>query len=117
MKPTEGQYAQEPQLANFRVRLRARMNELAITPQELADEVGVTKQVVWLWLGGLRIPSSASLIRLCRALDTPADVLLGFDYNDFLRRVRAFAGARAERPAGAHFTAEDESTRKGEERP
>lgn len=109
MKATEGQYAQEPQLANFRVRLSARMRELAISPQALADEVGVTKQVVWLWLGGLRIPSSASLIRLCRALDTPADVLLGFEYGDFLKRVRAFAGAQAERPSGAHFPTDEDS--------
>lgn len=103
---TEGPYSQEPQLLRFRSRLSSSLERAGMTPAGLAEAVGKSRQVVWQWLSGARIPSAVSIVRIARALDVPADWLLGEPPTRCAERVVSLArrmGAEegAEAPGGA----------------
>ena len=48
-----------------------------LTPEQLGDYVGVTKQTVSGWEHGKRTPDSGMLAEICRALDCSADYIIG----------------------------------------
>lgn len=81
-----GPFTQEPQLVNFRRRLRDRMEDVGVDAEALAESCGQTPRCVWQWLSGVRIPTAPSLIRISRALGVPADWLLGESPSECARR-------------------------------
>lgn len=87
----EGPYTQEPQLMRFRSRLSRAMESADLTPTDLAREVGRSRQVVWQWLSGVRIPHAVTIVRLSRVLDVPADWLLGTPATECAERVMSLA--------------------------
>ena len=55
-----------------------RLREAAgLTQIELSAKVGVTQAALCAWETGTAMPSVNNLLRLCAALDTSADELLG----------------------------------------
>lgn len=108
MTARNGQYTEEPQLLRMRTRLRDLMERRGLTAAELAERCGCSRQVAWQWAQGMRIPSASSLIRLSRALDVPADWLLGATPQDLAARVRSLAGVEKDPVlTGAHFRRTD----------
>ena len=55
-----------------------RIREAAgLTQMELSEKVGVSQTALSAWELGTAMPSVSNLLRLCAALDTSADELLG----------------------------------------
>jgi transcriptional regulator with XRE-family HTH domain len=68
-------------LADLR-RMRGRQRGYALTQQEVADEVGVSRQTVISWERDRRLPSPANLVHLARVLDTsPQHLLSGVEQD------------------------------------
>lgn len=57
--------------------LRRLREEAGLTQVELSAMVGVTQTALSAWELGTAMPSVTNLLRLCAALDTSADELLG----------------------------------------
>lgn len=89
--PPSGPYSQEPQLLMLRRRLSRALEDAGMEPADLAREIGKPRQLVWQWLSGARIPAAVSIIRLARALDVPADWLLGEPAAECGRRALALS--------------------------
>ena len=60
-------------------RLRARRKALGITPTDLAQTCGITRQSVHYYEAGDRVPSDHVRIRLAQALDTTVPELFPHD--------------------------------------
>ena len=59
----------------FRRRFRARRRELGLTQEKLAVHLQVTRNAVWFWEKGLRVPRASTLRRLAEFLsETPRDL-------------------------------------------
>ena len=56
---------------NLQTKLKHRLLDLGITQKELADKIGVHKQVVANWLNGSRNPKRDNIKKLCEVLDLP----------------------------------------------
>lgn len=66
-------------------------HDLAI--EDLADEIGVSRQAVSSWLGGVTTPSPASLVSAAKAVGlTPADLTPGVSDHPYLADLRGRAG-------------------------
>ncbi|MDR2612621.1 MAG: helix-turn-helix domain-containing protein [Deltaproteobacteria bacterium] len=63
----------------FARRVRARMSASGYTQQTLADQMGTSRATVNTLCGGNWLPSLDTLLRLCQALETSPDVLLGMN--------------------------------------
>ena len=56
---------------NLQTKLKHRLLDLGITQKELADKMGVHKQVIANWLNGSRNPKRENIKKLCEILDLP----------------------------------------------
>ena len=63
---------------NLQTKLKHRLLDLGITQKELADKMGVHKQVIANWLNGSRNPKRENIKKLCEILDLP----LSFFYEE-----------------------------------
>ena len=63
---------------NLQTKLKHRLLDLGITQKELADKMGVHKQVIANWLNGSRNPKRENIKKLCEILDLP----MSFFYED-----------------------------------
>lgn len=105
-----GPYSQEPQLLKFRIRLSRSLDRAEMTPGDLAREVGKSRQVVWQWMSGARIPNAVSIVRIARVLGVPADWLLGEPPACCAERVVSLARKMADETDGPSGE-QDEETR------
>lgn len=62
----------------FQTKLKHRLLDLGITQKELADKLGVHKQVIANWLNGSRNPKRENIKKLAEILDLP----ISFFYDD-----------------------------------
>lgn len=104
----EGPYSQEPQLLKFRIRLSRSLERAEMTPGDLAREVGKSRQVVWQWLSGARIPNAVSIVRIARVLDVPSDWLLGEPPTCCAERVVSLARKMADGGDGPPYGQDEE---------
>ncbi|MBO7713624.1 MAG: helix-turn-helix domain-containing protein [Methanobrevibacter sp.] len=63
---------------NLQTKLKHRLLDLGITQKDLADKMGVHKQVIANWLNGSRNPKRENIKKLCEILDLP----MSFFYED-----------------------------------
>ena len=63
---------------NLQTKLKHRLLDLGITQKELADKMGVHKQVIANWLNGSQNPKRENIKKLCEILDLP----LSFFYEE-----------------------------------
>lgn len=61
----------------FGKRLRARARELSLTDSEVARRAGLTERRYAHYVKGTREPDMATLVRVCRVLNTTPNDLLG----------------------------------------
>jgi transcriptional regulator with XRE-family HTH domain len=66
-----------PEATTFGQRLLALRNAMALTQQQLADEVGVSRRMIAYYEGQSEHPPTTLLPALARALQVSADALLG----------------------------------------
>jgi len=83
-------------------RLRARAQELGLTDSEVARRLGLAQQRYSQYVTGAREPDYATLARICKALGTTPNDVLGFsgpppaaaiEEAALRRRIEAAAGA------------------------
>lgn len=61
-------------------RIRARRVSLGLTPRQIADAMGTSRQCVQLWESGQTAPTSLVLLPLAHALEmSPLDLIDGLD--------------------------------------
>lgn len=65
-------------LQSFPTRLRSVRARLDLTQEELGKRIGITKQSVYLYESGGAFPGLDTFARLCKALNTTPDYLLGW---------------------------------------
>lgn len=63
---------------NFQIKLKHKLLDLGITQKQLADKMGVHKQVIANWLNGSRNPKRENVKKLAEILDLP----ISFFYDD-----------------------------------
>ncbi len=63
----------------FAEKLKERMDVLGISQGQLAKMVGVTQPAVQKWRTGEREPNFDMLLKICIALNTDPNELLGYD--------------------------------------
>lgn len=63
---------------NLQTKLKHRLLDLGITQKQLADKLGVHKQVLANWLNGSRNPKRENVKKLAEILDLP----ISFFYED-----------------------------------
>ena len=68
----------------FAARLKALLIEHQILQKSLAAKAGITESSLSHYLSGDRIPSSATIIKLSRALNTSVEYLIGQDAGNKL---------------------------------
>ena len=56
---------------NFKTKLKHKLLDLGITQKQLADKMGVHKQVIANWLSGKRNPKRENVKKLAEILDLP----------------------------------------------
>lgn len=66
---------------NFNEKLAVLRKERAISQEELSQEIGVTRQVVYRWEKGLVMPSVENLISLSDFFEVNIDTLVKNDYE------------------------------------
>ena len=69
-------------MIEFGQRLRNLRNERNLTQKQLGLQIGVKESVISFYEVGERSPSPPILVKLCSALHTSADYLLGIDKNE-----------------------------------
>lgn len=68
------------QLSSFKSRLKTCMIRANIsTPAEFGELTGLSSQVIWAYLRGVRYPTAYSVVRIAKATNVSCDWLLGFD--------------------------------------
>lgn len=68
----------DTRLKLFPSRLRATRQRLGLTQEELGKSVKVTKQSIYLYESGGAFPGLDTFAKLCKAMDTTPDYLLGW---------------------------------------
>ncbi len=73
--------------------LRNALDRHALTIEDFADEIGISRQAVSSWLAGVTTPSPGSLVRAARTLElTPADLTPGISANLYIADLRVRTG-------------------------
>lgn len=65
----------------FTLRFREELKNSGIKQNELAKQIGISKQCVSDFKSGRAFPSIQTLTLICKHLDVSADYLLGLDNN------------------------------------
>lgn len=65
-------------METFGERLRLRAKELGLSDSEVARRLGLSQARYSNYVNGNREPDNATLVRICRVLDTTPDAILGF---------------------------------------
>ena len=64
------------QTAGFTDRLNKAISDIGMSQKQLAENIGMERKAVSMWVNGYSMPNSLILARICKVLSVSADYLL-----------------------------------------